>query len=247
MKRIIFISFIFLSILSCRKSDGKPSSTEIGSSVVDLDANTNLIRKKEALIGNFVCDALKIYFEEKGEVIDFVLVNGGNIRFNTQERPNGIYPKGILTSEMMDEMLPFENASYLVQVTGNQLKEILERSLAQYPLAKGPFMQCSKELSFKIDTLNAPQILNIDETSIQSHGSRIDSIFVNGISVLPNAVYNVLLPDYIAEGNDGYVTLRNISPSLKKYLSDYQASALKDYVLVNSPIEPKIEGRIVFK
>ena len=35
--------------------------------------------------------------------------------------------------------------------------------------------------------------------------------------------------------------------SLKKYFGDNQSSALKDYVLLNSPIEPKLEGRIIFK
>jgi 5'-nucleotidase / UDP-sugar diphosphatase len=247
MKRTLaFICCIFL-LLACRKSDGKPTSTEIGTLAVDLTALQDVVRKKEALIGNLICDALKIYYENLGEEIDFVLINGGNIRFNAQLRPDGIYKSGTFTSEMVDEMLPFENSSYIVQITGTQLKEILERSVAQLPLAKGPFLQCSKEISYKIDTLANPQILNIEETQIENTGNRIDSIFINGESFNPNSVYKVLFSDYIGDGNDGFVTLKNLSSSFKKKFTDNQTNAVKDYVIINSIIEPKFENRIRFK
>jgi 2',3'-cyclic-nucleotide 2'-phosphodiesterase (5'-nucleotidase family) len=250
MKNLFLISlmpFVFFTVFSCRKSDGKPSSTEIGVSSVDLDANEVVIRKKEALLGNLICDALMTYFIQRGEQIDFALINGGNIRFNSQNRPDGIYKAGMITSEMVDEMLPFTNSSYIVQLTGYQLKQILERSVAQYPLAKGPFLQCSKEIRYKIDSNAVSQVVNIEETEILSNGSRVDSIFINNETYSPNTIYKVLFSDYIAEGNDGFVTLKKINKSLKKYLSDNQTNALKDYIIVNSPIEPKLENRIYFK
>ncbi len=250
MNKFVLLMLLFIVsglIFSCRKSDGKPTSTEIGTSSIDLNAKETYIRKSEAEIGNFICDALKIYYENKGEQVDFVLINGGNIRYNSQLRPDGIYPKGMITSEMVDEMLPFENTSYIVQITGQQLKEILERSVAQYPLAKGPFLQCSKEIKYKIDTLQTPQILNIEETVIESPGHRIDSIYVNGTSYVPNKVYYVLFSDYIAEGNDGFVTLKNMAIIYKKKFSDNQTNAVKDYIIINGIIEPKKEGRIFFK
>ena len=247
MKNLLVI-FIFSTLfLGCRKSDEKPTNTDIGSTNVDLSADGDFVRKKEAVIANFICDALKVYYIDKGETLDFVFINGGNIRYNAQIRPNGIYPKGILTAEMMDEMLPFQNTSYIVQLTGNQLKEILERAVAQYPLPKGPFMHCSKEFSFQIDTLANPQILNVDQTAIEIAGNRIDSLKFNGNLISPNETFSVLFSDYIAEGNDGFLTLKYLNPNLKKYFGDNQSSALKDFVLLNSPIEPKLEGRIIFK
>lgn len=238
---------LLTTFFSCRKSDGKPTSTEIGTSLVDLNAHAEIIRKNEAVLGNLICDALKSYYQHKGEKVDFVLINGGNIRYNQQLRPDGIYPKGTITSEMVDEMLPFENSSYIIQITGIQLKNVLERSVAQYPLAKGPFMQCSKEFSFVVDTLENPQVINIEETVIENQGNRIFSMNLNGNSIQDNEIYYVLFSDYIGEGNDGYVTLKNISNSLKKKFSDNQTNAVKDFILINSAIEPKIENRIVFK
>ncbi len=247
MNIYLLICILILSLVSCRKSDGKPTSTAIGSSDVDLNAKEDIVRKKEALLGNVVSDALKLYYENKGEVFDFALTIGGSIRYDAQLRPDGIYPKGTITVEMIDEMLPFGNSSAIVTVTGTQLKEMLERSVAQYPLAKGPFLQCSKEIKYKIDTLQSPQVINIDETQIVSPGSRIDSIYINGISYQASAEYRVLVSDYIAKGNDGYVTLKNLPSSSKKMFSDNQANAVKDYFLIESPIKPVFEGRIYFK
>lgn len=247
ISQVVFFGFLLIIVFSCRKSDGKPTSTEIGSSAIDLNANENVIRKKEAVIGNLVCDALMTYFTQIGEEIDFVLINGGNIRYNSQNRPDGIYKKGMITSEMIDEMLPFANSSYIVQLTGSQLKQILERSVAQYPLAKGPFLQCSKEIRYKVDTNAVSQVINIEETQILTAGNRVDSIYINNETFLPNALYRVLFSDYVAEGNDGFVALKNINKSLKKFLSDNQTNAVKDYIIVNSPIEPKLENRIYFK
>ena len=242
----MILLLLVLELASCRKSDGKPSSTEIGTSEVDLDASENLIRKKETLLGNLISDALKEYFDNKNEIFDFVLTNGGNIRFDSQLRPNGIYPKGILTSEMVDEMLPFGNSSVIVELTGAELKEILERSVAQYPLAKGPFLHPSKELFYQIDTTKQSQIINIDETVIITPGDRIDSILINGVCYSPTGIYNVLFSEYIGDGNDGYVTLKNLSSNKKKYFTEFQTNALKDYIILNSPISPKLEGRIKF-
>lgn len=247
MNVCFLLCILILSLISCRKSDGKPTSTAIGSSDVDLTAKEAIIRKKEALLGNVISDALKLYYENKGEVIDFVLMNGGAIRYDAQLRPDGVYPKGTITVEMIEEMLPFGNTSAIVTVTGTQLKEMLERSVAQYPLAKGPFFQCSKEIKYKIDTLQSPQVINIEETQIVSSGNRIDSIYVNGIPYQATTEYKVLVSDYIAQGNDGYVTLRNIPDASKKYFSDNQTNAVKDYFLIHSPIKPVFEGRIYFK
>lgn len=249
MKKLLYILLICVfnfALNSCRKSDGKPTSTEIGSTDYDLDASDNTIRKKEALLGNLISDAIKLYYINKGETIDFCLINGGNIRFDMQLRPNGIYPKGIITSEMVDEMLPFGNSSVIVELTGNELKEILERSVAQYPLAKGPFLQCSKEISYFVDTLKQSQVINLNETQIITPGSRIDSIHINGQAFSSSAVYLVLFSEYIAAGNDGFVTLKNIPTQKKKYFSDNQTSAVKDFFQLNSPVKPQIEGRIKF-
>lgn len=247
-KKIIFIFMISTALLeSCRKDEQPPSATPLGTITVDLNANNYAVRKKEALIGNLICDAVKKDIENKGKTVDFVFVNAGSIRFSAANRPSGIYKAGVFTSEMIDEMMPFGDATVIVKLTGAQLKEVLERSVSQYPLAKGLFLQMSKEINISIDTLQPAQIINIDGTAIVSPGSRIQSIKIKSVNYDPAAMYAAAFPDFIAEGNDGYVTLKNIAASMKDNLVENQSNGVKEYIIVNTPVTPVIEGRILFQ
>ncbi len=243
---------VFLCVLigffnSCKRKNRQPEPNVIGRLVVDVDASTNVVRKREAKIGNMIADAIKSDFEERNKIVDFALVNGGGIRFSSTKRADGIYKAGDFTSDMADEMLPFGNTNVIVTVTGTQLKEIFERSVARYPVAKGNFMQLSKEVRITVDTTKTAQVLNIDETAIITQGSRILSIKINNVEFDSLAVYNVGVPDFIADGNDGYATLRKLSASLKEYIGEDIANILKEYVIINSVLEPKLEGRIIFQ
>lgn len=243
---------LVFSIQSCCKETNPPPSDILGQITVDLDANKSLLRTKETLIGNMICDGIKKEMDLRGEVVDFVVINGGAIRFNSSTRPSGIYPSGIFTSDMLDEMLPFNNANVIVKVTGKELKSIFERSVAVLPLTSpGSFLQVSKELKITIDTTNAPQVINelVDPPIIVTPGSRIISIKINNVEYDSLATYTLVIGDFIAEQteNDGYVTFRNISADKKENLGDNQADAVKNYIKLNAPITPHIEGRIIYQ
>ena len=49
------------------------------------------------------------------------------------------------------------------------------------------------------------------------------------------------------KGNDGYVTFKNIPVELKEDIGEDQVNALKEYVITNGIITPKIEGRLIFQ
>lgn len=232
---------------SCKRKTRAPESKVIGKLMVDLDANEYIVRKREALIGNMVADAIKSEYDSKNKSVHFILVNGGGIRFSASKREDGIYKAGDFTADMADEMLPFGNTYVTVTLTGKQLKEVFERSVAQYPLAKGNFMQLSKEVKIVVDTTQPAQVLNIDETAIVSHGSRIISIKINNVDFDNLTLYKVGVPDFIADGNDGYTTMRKLAGSLKEYSGEDMANVLKEYVIITSVIEPKLEGRITFQ
>ena len=245
--QIIIVVCALSGTIACRKKPVVPESPVLGSVTVDLDANLNIVRNKETVIGNMICDAVMNDMVNKGKTVDFVMVNGGNIRFSASKRPNGIYPAGAITAGEVDEMLPFGDASVIVKVNGKQLKEILERSCAQLPLSMGPFMQLSKQIKVKIDPTKSPQLLSVDENSITSAGNRVVSVTINDAPLDSLAEYKVVLPSYIAEGNDGYVTLKNISAGKKENLGENQANAVKEYITVFSPLTPVLDGRVSFQ
>lgn len=247
--KILFYIIFLVSggLSSCRKDEHLPEPTALGTVTVSLSAKERVVRRTESLIGNMICDAIKENVESKGKIIDFTVESGGSIRYNKTNRPTGIYSAGIITAEMVDEMLPFGDATVIVKLTGKELKDVFERSVAQYSLVKGPFLQLSKNVQVTIDTNQAPQVININETVIVSKGSRIRSIKIRDIEIDSNIVYHVCFPSFIAEGNDGYVTLKNIGPEFKENLEENQANALKEYIILHSPVTPVIEGRMVFQ
>lgn len=249
--KTIRILILMLSILlisqSCVKRNRTPQPKVIGALLVDLDANKSVVRKKETLIGNMILDAMKKDLDNRGKNVVCFIFNGGDMRFSATNRPSGIYPAGNFTAEMVDEMLPFGNTNVIVKMTGVQLKEAFERSVAQYPLAQGPFLQVSKELKIIIDTTKTPQVLDVTNSAIVTHGKRIVSIKINNAPIDSLTEYFIGTSNYIAEGNDGYVTFKTIPEELKEYIGEDQANALKEYVITNSKIEPKLEGRILFQ
>lgn len=236
---------------SCCKEDDLSPSDILGEVLVDLDANKSLVRSKEALIGNMICDGIKNELDRRGELVDFAIINGGGIRFDPRTRPNGIYMAGVFTSAMVDEILPFGNTNVIVKVTGKELKSILERSVAQLPLAEGAFLQVSQELKITIDTTKAPQVINefVSPAIIVSPGSRITSIKINNVEYDSLATYTLVVNDFLAEQkeNDGYITFRNMSSEKKENLGDSQSETLKQYIKRNTPIAPVIGGRIIYQ
>lgn len=249
---IIICVILVVTIQSCCKESNLAPSDILGEIKVELDANSNVLRTKETLIGNMICDGIKMELDKRGEIIDFVIMNGGAIRFNSNIRPNGKYSPGFFTSDMIDEMIPFENANVIVKVTGKELKSIFERSIAIYPLtSSGPFLQISKEIKIIIDTNNSPQVINelVTPPLIVSEGNRIISIKINDVEYDNEVNYILVVNSFMAEDldNDGYVSFRNIPANRKENLGDDQAKTVKDYIKTNSPITPKIDGRIVYQ
>jgi 2',3'-cyclic-nucleotide 2'-phosphodiesterase (5'-nucleotidase family) len=234
-------------VVSCRKDEKPPEPTALGIITVDLDANDKVIRKKESLIGNMITDAIKKYIVSKGKPVDMVVVNSGSIRYKASSRPDGIYPAGTFTAEMVDEMLPFQDAPVLVTLTGRELKAVFERAVAQYPLLKGPFPQISEYVQISVDTNAAPQVINISETQIISPGNRIRSIKINEADIDSAGQYLVAFPSFIADGNDGFVTLKNLSSAQKENLIENQSNAVKEYIILKTPLRPELENRIVFQ
>lgn len=232
---------------SCRKKPRVPEATILGTVTVDLDANISVIRKRECLLGNFICDAISKKIASKGKAFDFVLVNGGNIRFSSSKRPSGFYPAGPFTNQMIDEMLPFGDESVIVKLNGRQLKEVFERSVAQYPLNKGPFLQLSKNIKITIDTTKSAQTINLNEDGIVSAGNRITSIIINNTPCDTFSIYTVVLPSYVAEGNDGYVTLKKLAPNLKEQIDGEQVNAVKELLINDGTVTPTIDGRIIYQ
>ena len=248
LKVLLIITSCIIFASSCCEERVKPDTVVVGEVLIDMDASKQTVRSQEALIGNMVADAFMEYVLLKDKAIDFAVINGGNLRINKDIRPDGIYPAGEWTREMVEELLPFGNFGIIVSVTGAELKSIFERSVAQLPLAKGPFLQVSKEVKIVIDTSASqqPQIINETQDQIVTEGSRIISIKINAKEYNTDSIYIFMGTDFMIEGNDGHVTLANISDDKKENLGEDLVIALENYLKTHSPVQPELEGRITF-
>lgn len=263
----LFILFILISTLviscvpepiSCNR-DGEV----IGVVAVDLDLSEKLIRTQEALIGDYISDAildfinndslsierLKAKFSDTSDnfKIDFAIVNGGAIRHCSSSLM--IKSGSDFTTGMIDELLPFPSNIYVVKLTGGELLEIFEHSIAKVEETKGQFLQVSKGVKVIYDKTKSPEILNKigdKDYEITSKGERVKELYIDGKRVDVAQDYYVATSGYIATGGDQFVTFSLTGENKKLDMKKTYNEALSDYITANNKIEPKIEGRIVY-
>jgi 2',3'-cyclic-nucleotide 2'-phosphodiesterase (5'-nucleotidase family) len=73
-------------------------------------------------------------------------------------------------------------------------------------------------------------------------GSRIGEVFVGNAPLDPEQVYQVVTIDYLAGGGDGYETfMEGANPTY----GDSAVWVVAEYIQAQSPVHPRVEGRIV--
>lgn len=223
-------------------------SEPIGKTLVPLDATYKDIRTGETNAGDLVTDTIR----ENVPGVDIALINSGSIRGDCT------IPVGEISYLTLETLLPFENIIVTVQMTGQEVKDTLERSASaiivpgdeedsEHRVAAGGFLQVSG-VRFEINTSGEPFSEDFDTGVIISKGNRIGNLSVvtqGGIVPIDlNAVYTVAVNDYLAGGGDGYTNLGAI-PSDKKWNTEINLiNLLAANIENNSPISPEIDGRI---
>ncbi len=174
----------------------------IGESYTNLvayeDDGTWAVRKRETNAGDFVTDA---YRAVTGA--DIALCNGGGIRTEIAV--------GDVTRKMLMDMNPFNNDMCVVEITGQQLIDVLEHGARACPESLGGFFQVSG-VTFEIHTdRESPVItdiygnfMSVDETMER----RVENVLVGGEPVDLEKKYTVAGTVYVlASGGDGLTML----------------------------------------
>jgi 2',3'-cyclic-nucleotide 2'-phosphodiesterase (5'-nucleotidase family)/predicted AlkP superfamily phosphohydrolase/phosphomutase len=214
----------------------------IGSSTVYIpraDACGNGAgRTCESLIGNVVADALR-----KTYSLDFAVTNSGGLRADltcpTTDNPNDFCPAYTpppfpISRGQALTVLPFGNIIVTLQVTGAELKSMLENGVSAMPGVNGKFPQVSG-LCFSYDISAAP-------------GSRVGSVVHQAadgsctgapVDLTAASSYNIAENDFMVSGGDGYPNFASRATT-----RDIMDQATADYITANSPLSPTIQGRI---
>jgi len=135
----------------------------IGDSTVDLttvDENgERLIRKQETNLGDFCADAYRVVLGA-----DIGLQNGGGIRADMAA--------GEITFNDILSVFPFNNTVCVVEATGQQIINMLELGVVNYPNEDGTFQQVSGITFTLDDTIPSSVVLDENLMFVAVEGSR---------------------------------------------------------------------------
>jgi 5'-nucleotidase / UDP-sugar diphosphatase len=147
---------------------------------------------------------------------DAALVNAGNIRASI--------PEGPVTMKQVHEAFPFRDELVVGRLTGAQLLEALQRSASFNPEDNpGGFLQVSG-IRYSI-AARALQSATLADQPIE-----------------PNRRYRVVVPEFLAEGGDGYSMLKDMQDKVMtgQLVSDMVIEAFR----TGGPITVTLDGRI---
>ena len=194
----------------------------------------------ESLVGNVVTDAMRV--QTPGA--DFAVTNSGGLRdaltCPTTDSPTDFCPAYTpppypITRGQVRTVLPFGNILASALMNGAELKAYLEHGISAMPGANGRFPQVSG-LCFTYDVS-------------QPAGSRVlgavrqaDDGSCSGlpVSLLASSTYRVAINDFMANGGDGYPNVADKMATLNPL-----DAATMDYIAAKTPLQPRIQGRIM--
>lgn len=202
----------------------------IGTSEVDLDGVRENVRASETNLGDLITDAMLWQAGQDNEEVDAAITNGGGIRASIAA--------GDITKKSVNDVLPFGNTLYVVELTGAELLEALEASTYCTPEPVGAFPQVAG-IEFTINTgaaydagENYPGTTYAEPNSI----NRVTIQTVGGQAFDADATYTIVTNDFLAAGGDTYY-------AFKAAESGYDTGILLDQVVMDY-ITEELDGTV---
>jgi len=140
----------------------------------------------ESPLGNLITDAIVAASAEQGAQIGFM--NGGGIRKDLESGPGMV-----VTFGHAQAVLPFGNTLVAMDLTGAQLKALLEQQWNKADSTNGSMLQVSSGLHYRWD-------------STRPIGQRVvpGSIKINGVALADDKTVRVVANNFLAEGGDNF-------------------------------------------
>ena len=195
-------------------------------------------RTCESLVGNVVADAMRTTY-----ATDFAITNSGGLRADmtcpTTDNPADFCPPYTpppypISRGQVLTVLPFGNVAVTLQVTGAELKTMLENGVSAMPAVNGRFAQVSG-LCFTYAISSPPGARVTGAVRQAVDGSCTGAL----VDLTAGSTYTLAENDFMASGGDGYPNF--VSRVTTRDIMDQVAA---DYLTTNSPISPAIQGRI---
>ncbi len=168
-------------------------------------------RETSSPLGNLITDVMR----EAGDA-DVAFQNAGGIRDNL--------PGGEVTLRHVHRVLPFGNHLVTVDLTGEQIRAILEDSL-RYPDSR---IQLSG--------------IEVSADPEAERGERVRDVRFNGDPLEPDQIYRVATSNFLAGGGDEYNVFRR-GTNREDHTGVLLRNLLEQYFREHSPVEPPVQDR----
>jgi 2',3'-cyclic-nucleotide 2'-phosphodiesterase (5'-nucleotidase family) len=194
---------------------------KLGTSTVELEARSAVVRRHECNFGNLLADTYRSSLSA-----DIALVNSGGIRSDKTYGPGDITRRDILS------ILPNKNSLVKVRVTGAQIKLLLENGVSTAGEEDGRFPQVSG--------------MSFEYNPTRPVGSRVTKIEIGGAAIDPARQYSLAINSYTFSGGDSY-NFKDIAEAdvlVKPNTGPVDRDLLIDVIQKMGTIAPMVEGRI---
>jgi 2',3'-cyclic-nucleotide 2'-phosphodiesterase (5'-nucleotidase family)/predicted AlkP superfamily phosphohydrolase/phosphomutase len=197
----------------------------------------------ESLIGNVITDAMRATYDT-----DLALNNSGGIRADLTCGPDGgdFCPEGggdnAISRGTVLTVLPFGNIATTLEITGEELKQILEVGVADMPEASGGFPQVSG-FCFTYDIAAEPGNRVTGAVRQAEDGSCTGE----ALDLTAASTYTYVSNDFSVAGGDGYPNLM-AKATTREPLAQIVGDAIAGsgtFAEPGAPIDPAIQGRII--
>ena len=194
---------------------GKEMSQGLSYTPTNLDRTDG---EMESTLGNLMADLTywkgnAIFKTRTGKTVDFALLNFGGIRAGITAGP--------ITMEHAFNLMPFENALVVVELSAEKVKEI-----ADYIIQVGKAQPVSSQFNLKIT-----------KTGYQ--------LKINNAPLNMSKTYFVLTTDYLQNGGDN---MNFFKDPINIYPTDYKLrNAIIDYLSENDTIKATLDNRITIE
>jgi 2',3'-cyclic-nucleotide 2'-phosphodiesterase (5'-nucleotidase family) len=195
----------------------------IGTTAVELDSRTMVVRTREAAIGALIADAMRDSTDAQAAV-----TNGGGIRGGRIYAPGTAITRRDILAE-----LPFDNRVVAIDISGATLRLAIENGLSLLPNPAGRFPQVSG-LAIEADPHRPP-------------GSRVLSMKVDGEPLEEHRIYRVATNDYMLRGGDGYTMFRDAPEVLSATDAPLVSTDVMSYIERIRTIRTEVGDRLVLK
>ena len=198
------------SLVEARRAEGeKYTSRLVGTLRSDLDNS-----RDETGLGNMITDAFVEYGRQQGWKTDVAFYNAAGVRASLKAGP--------VTYGQLYEVLPFGNTIVSVDLTGTQLKEVLEDASGR----AGRLQIAGGKWTYRFTN---------------AAGQRVLEATIAGAPLDMTRVYHVATIDYLLLGGDGHTWLGR---GANVIYGDIEVDAVAAYMTAHSPLDPQVEGRI---